>query len=202
VALEMKERGHRLIGVRLDSGDMIELSQGVRRILDEAGLPEVKIFASSGFDEFKIAKVIARGARIDAFGVGTKVGVSADAPYLDIVYKMVRCGERNIRKLSTGKINLAGCKQVYRKQDRDGRLLEDILAVREEVRQDGRPLLEEVMRQGRISRPLPDLQGIRERLRGELAGLDSKYQELQTEARFPVRISRRLAALQNPAGGG
>ena len=70
------------MGVRLDSGDMADLSHKVRKIFDNAGLFDVKIFASSGFDEFKIAKVIDQGAKIDAFGVGTKVGVSADAPIL------------------------------------------------------------------------------------------------------------------------
>jgi nicotinate phosphoribosyltransferase len=198
VALEMKERGHGLIGVRLDSGDMVELSKGVRRILDEVGLSEVKIFASSGFDEYKIADVIARGAVIDAFGVGTKVGVSADAPFLDIVYKMVRCGERNIRKLSPGKTTLAGCKQVFRKKDAGGRLLEDILGARDEDCPDGNPLLQEVMQNGRIIRPLPDLQHIRQHLADEMAGLGPTFKNLQTDARYPVRISRKLAALQNP----
>ena len=79
-AKKMEEKGHFLTGVRLDSGDMVMLSKKVRKILDDAGLFNVKIFASSGFDEFKIADCISKGAKIDAFGVGTKVGVSADAP--------------------------------------------------------------------------------------------------------------------------
>jgi len=98
VAKKMEEKGHFLTGVRLDSGDMVMLSKKVRKILDEAGLLNVKIFASSGFDEFKIADCISKGAKIDAFGVGTKVGVSADAPYLDIVYKIVRFKDRDTRK--------------------------------------------------------------------------------------------------------
>ena len=89
VALKMKQSGHSLLGVRLDSGDMILLSQQVRNLLDEAGLEQVKIFASGGFDEFKIKEALEAGAVIDAFGVGTNLGVSSDAPFLDIVYKLV-----------------------------------------------------------------------------------------------------------------
>jgi len=136
IAKEMQQGGHALIGVRLDSGEMAGLSQKVRKILDDAGLYDVKIFASSGFDEFKIAKVVSRGARIDAFGVGTKVGVSADAPYVDIVYKMVRFNERDIRKLSPGKSTLAGEKQVFRRSDQEGRYTEDIIGLRNESIED------------------------------------------------------------------
>ncbi len=112
VAKEMKKRGKSPVGVRLDSGKMADLSRKVRRILDDEGLSDLKIFASGGFDEFKIADIISKDAEIDAFGVGTKVGVSADAPYLNIVYKMVKFKDRHVRKLSPGKISLAGEKQV------------------------------------------------------------------------------------------
>ena len=86
----MEARGQRLESVRLDSGDMAAISKAVRRILDDNGLDYVRILASGGFDEHKIAQVLADGARIDAFAVGTKMGVSADAPYFDIAYKLVR----------------------------------------------------------------------------------------------------------------
>ena len=145
VAKEMKKKGHALLGVRLDSGDMVSLSQKVRKILDDAGLYDVEIFASSGFDEFKIAKVISEGAAIDAFGVGTKVGVSADAPFVDVVYKMVRFKGRDVRKLSPGKVTLAGEKQVFRKSDQNGRYLEDIIGQRNELIAEGKPLMENVM---------------------------------------------------------
>jgi nicotinate phosphoribosyltransferase len=154
VAKQMKENGHSLIGVRLDSGDMADLSQKVRKIFDDAGLSDVKIFASSGFDEFKIAEVISKGAKIDAFGVGTKVGVSADAPYLDVVYKMVRFKNRDVRKLSPGKITLAGEKQVFRKSDPNGRYLEDIIGLRGDIIEQGTPLLKKVMENGEILHPI------------------------------------------------
>lgn len=94
--------------------EQADLSRKVRKLLDEAGLEEVKIFTSGGFDECKIAKCLAEGARIDAFGVGTKVGVSAAAPYLDIAYKRVKYDGRPVLKLSSGKKTLVEEKQVLR----------------------------------------------------------------------------------------
>ncbi|MEE8432585.1 MAG: nicotinate phosphoribosyltransferase [Candidatus Desulfatibia sp.] len=196
VAKEMKQRGQALIGVRLDSGDMAGLSRKVRKILDDAGLHAVKIFASSGFDEFKIAKVVSQGARIDAFGVGTKVGVSADAPYVDIVYKMVRFNKRNVRKLSPGKSTLAGEKQVFRKSDREGRYLEDIIGLRNESMQDGRPLLEKVMADGKILRAHPALQAVQERFKKNFSSLDDRYKSIEDHIAYPVKLSRRLQELQ------
>jgi nicotinate phosphoribosyltransferase len=106
-ARQLQPRGISLKGVRIDSGDMVRLSREVRKILDSGGLADVHIFASSGFDERKIEAVLDDGAKIDAFGVGTKLGVSADSPYLDMVYKLVRFGGRDVRKLSPGKKTLA-----------------------------------------------------------------------------------------------
>jgi len=182
VAKEMQQKGNMLIGVRLDSGDMVDLSQKVRQILDDAGLYDVKIFASSGFDEYKIARYVSQGAKIDAFGVGTKVGVSADAPFVDIVYKMVRFNDRDVRKLSPGKITLAGEKQVFRRSDQQGRYLEDTIGLKDEAIEDARPLLEKVMEGGEILRPHPSLQSIQDRFKKNFAA--------------PVNISPRLQELQ------
>lgn len=198
VALKMKEEGKSLIGVRLDSGDMVALSRAVRRILDDAGLSDVKIFASSGFDEFKIADALAKGAKIDAFGVGTKMGVSADAPYLDIVYKMVRLGDRNVRKLSPGKVTLAGSKQVFRKVDDAGRFLEDAIGTHDERIETASPLLEPVMENGRTVRELPALADSRSRFEKDFACLDDRYKSIDKPHEYPVAISPRLAALQEP----
>ena len=196
IAKEMKQRGQALIGVRLDSGDMAGLSRKVRKILDDAGLHAVKIFASSGFDEFKIAKVVSQGARIDAFGVGTKVGVSADAPYVDIVYKMVRFNKRNVRKLSPGKSTLAGEKQVFRRSDREGRYLEDIIGLRNESIKDGRPLLEKIMADGKILRAHPALQAVQDRFKKNFSSLDDRYKSIEDHNAYPVKLSRRLEQLQ------
>jgi nicotinate phosphoribosyltransferase len=196
VAKQMKQKGHSLIGVRLDSGDMVELSQKVRKIFDDAGLSDVKIFASSGFDEFKIANVIARGAKIDAFGVGTKVGVSADAPYLDVVYKMVHYKDRDVRKLSPGKITLAGEKQVFRKSDPNGRYLEDIIGLRNDVVDQGTPLLKKVMENGEILQIHPSLQAIRESFKKNFALLDDRYKSILEYNAYPVKLSEHLNMLQ------
>lgn len=196
VAKEMQKKGHTLIGVRLDSGDMAGLSREVRKIFDDAGLYDVKIFASSGFDEFKIAKVISKGALIDAFGVGTKVGVSADAPFVDVVYKMVRFKGRDVRKLSPGKVTLAGEKQVFRKSDQNGRYSEDIIGQRDEIIAEGKPLLEKVMGNGKILRSHPQLQMLQEKFKENFAALDDRYKSIQDHKAYPVKLSTRLENLQ------
>lgn len=198
VAKEMAERNQKLIGVRLDSGDMADLSRQVRKILDEAGLPEVQIFASSGFDEHKIDHLVSQGGSIDAFGVGTKLGVSADAPYFDIVYKMVHFRERDIKKRSPGKVNLAGEKQVFRKTDESGRYLEDTIGLKaEDPPENTRPLLQTAMVQG--ARELPDatLDEIRSSVHFNLSCLPDQYQELAGGEAFPVRLSDRLSRIQH-----
>jgi nicotinate phosphoribosyltransferase len=196
VAKQMKQKGHTLQAVRLDSGDMVGLSQKVRRILDSAGLPEVQIFASSGFDEFALARLISRGARIDAFGIGTRMGVSADAPYLDMVYKMVRMGNRDVRKQSEGKITLAGEKQVFRQTTADGRLAGDIIGMRQEVMENANPLLAAVIKNGQPVGPLPPLTEIRQRFSETVARLDDRYKRLDDPDIYPVAVSKRLADLQ------
>ena len=130
VGREMAARGEKLRGVRLDSGDMVALSIEVRRLLDEAGLDYVTIFASSGFDEFKIARTQESGGPIDAYGVGSKLGVSADAPYFDIAYKLVQYADRPVMKLSTSKVTYVGKKQVFRSYDGNGQMAGDLIALR------------------------------------------------------------------------
>jgi nicotinate phosphoribosyltransferase len=196
VAKEMEKRGDNLIGVRLDSGDMVMLSKEVRKILDKAGLFNVKIFASSGFDEFKITDFISKGAKIDAFGVGTKVGVSSDAPYLDIVYKVVRFKDRDTRKLSPGKVTLAGKKQVFRKTDKQGMYLEDILGLRDEKIDDMQPLLEKVMEDGKCIGKNPSIQEIRSEFKNNFSFLHEKYKSLRDTKEYPVKLSPRLIELQ------
>ncbi len=196
VALEMKRRGKHLVGVRLDSGDMADLSIRVRRILDDAGLGDVKIFVSGDFDEFKIGDVLKKDARIDAFGVGTKIGVSADAPYLNVVYKMVRCGRRDIRKHSPGKRTLAGEKQVFRKMDQQGRYLEDVLGTRDESIPGTMPLLKPVMKKGKYLGIHPAIEELRNAFKANFSRLDDRYKSPQKGPDYPVIISSRLRVLQ------
>ncbi|MDR5696914.1 MAG: nicotinate phosphoribosyltransferase [Armatimonadota bacterium] len=149
VAGELRERGHRLRAVRIDSGDIADLSRRVRAVLDEAGFPEVQILASGDLNEHRIRALLADGAPIDAFGVGTEIGVPSDAPTLGGVYKLVE-DESGFRiKRSAGKITLPGRKQVWRVLS-GGRWVEDVIALDEEpTPPNGTPLLVEVMRDGR-----------------------------------------------------
>ncbi len=143
-----EERGEsfQVRGIRLDSGDIGALARRARSMLDKAGLTDVDIFASGGMDEWKITELLDADAPIDGFGVGTRMGVSKDAPGVDIVYKLTEYAGSGRLKLSSGKKILPGKKQVYRQMD-DGTAVRDIIGTPEEE-QDGRPLLEPVMKQG------------------------------------------------------
>jgi nicotinate phosphoribosyltransferase len=194
VAKEMESRGEKLRGVRLDSGDMASLSKEVRGILQEAGLGETSIFASGGFDEFKIAENLEKGGEIDGFGVGTKMGVSADAPYLDIAYKLVQYHSRPVLKLSSGKKTLVGEKQVYRVRE-DGSPVKDIIALREEE-YNGQPLLAYVMKDGTRQKPSEPLAEIRERFQEEFSTLPEPYKLLENPGEFPVELGPHLQKAQ------
>ena len=196
VALHMAREGHLLKGVRIDSGEMVETSRKVRKVLNDAGLHLVQVIATSGFDEFEIEKVLSSGAAIDAFGVGTKLGVSADTPYLDMVYKLARYDERDVKKTSPGKITLAGEKQVFRRTDQTGRFLTDILGVRSEAIEDTAPILIKVMENGRRIQPSPTLPEIRKKIQAGFSCLDDRYKYLDHPDNYPIRISRRLSEIQ------
>jgi nicotinate phosphoribosyltransferase len=196
VGKEMAERGESLKGVRLDSGDIARLSRKVRQVLVQAGIGDATIFASGAFDEDGIRRTLRRGGDIDAFGVGTKMGVSADAPYLDIAYKMVEYGQRPALKLSPGKATWAGKKQVFRLSSQAGRLKKDVIGLRDD-RLPGEPLLQRCMSRGKISARLPSLPEIRKRFLDEFARLDDKYKVIDGKGpHFPVSFSPRLRRLQ------
>ena len=194
VGREMASRGHSLRGVRLDSGDMAQLSKEVRSILDEAGLREVKIFASGGFDEHKIDDVVKRGAKIDAFGVGTKMGVSADAPYADIAYKLVKYAGRPVLKLSSGKRSLASEKQVFRNV-RNASPSGDVIGLKDEELA-GEKMLRSVMKDGKAVSGPDSLAEIRERFLDEFERLDPAYKAIRAPAPYPVELSEKLRRLQ------
>ena len=197
VAKELEADGHRLTGVRLDSGDFDDLSRRVRRILDDAGLEYVRIVASGGLDEYELERLIQGGAPIDMFGVGTRVGVSADAPYCDMVYKMVRYDGRSVMKLSAGKSSLPGGKQVFRRYDHDGKMVDDVIALEDETVASGQPLLTLAMTDGRRATPASPIDDSRRRVADGLATLPNEYKKLREPARYPVSVSdgvRRLEA--------
>lgn len=143
VAGELRAAGGRLRGIRIDSGDLVELSRRARAALDEAGHEDVAIVASGGLNEMRITELVAAGAPIDAFGVGTDLVVSMDRPAVDIAYKLVDYDGRPVVKRSPGKATLGGAKQVFR----SGSPAEDVLGLREEDL-PGRRLLRPVWRDG------------------------------------------------------
>ncbi|MFP3870597.1 MAG: nicotinate phosphoribosyltransferase [Syntrophobacteria bacterium] len=197
VAAEMRQAGKTLRAVRLDSGDLVQLSRQVRELLDNSGFPEVRIFASGGLDEYRIQRMLTAGARIDAFGVGTKLGVSADAPYLNMAYKMVDYNGRPVLKLSSGKESLAGAKQVFRYRHRQQGFSRDLIGLHNETIAEAEPLLVPFMREGKRLSPSEPLPSIQQRFRAEFADLPPIYKELQGNPNYPVEITHRLQALQD-----
>lgn len=180
------------IGVRLDSGNLDQLAREARAILDEAGFPSARIFASGGLDEHEVAELVRGGAPVDAFGIGTQLGVSADAPYVDTVYKLVEYDGRPAMKLSAAKATAPGRKQVWRRDGED-----DVLALRDEAEPSPgwRALLEPVMRDGRRLQPDPSIARMRERFRSDLERLPAKAMRLAHAEHVHVRHSDALTAL-------
>jgi nicotinate phosphoribosyltransferase len=195
IAPGLKARGVTLRSVRLDSGDLAALAFAVRAILDEGGLKEVGIFASGGLDEQEIARLLAAGAPIDGFGVGTALVVSADAPALDCAYKLQEYAGQPRRKRSAGKATWPGRKQVFRSYGSDGRMLRDVLAVEGDA-QSGEPLVTQVMAAGkRLAAPEP-LDAARARVRREIARLPEHLKKLEDSATpMPVEVTPALRAL-------
>jgi len=199
-ARKVVELAHSLAGqgaafraVRLDSGDLAAHARRVRRILDEGGLRDVQIVASSGLDEHAIAALVASGAPIDRFATGTKVVTSADAPYLDCAYKLVEYAGRPRWKRAEGKQTWPGRKQVWRTRNAAGVLVSDCLAQVSETVKGATPLLEPVMRAGRRLGPRRPLEQIRSAALAEVRGLPEGVRSLEPGPRFPVRVSERLA---------
>jgi nicotinate phosphoribosyltransferase len=182
----------RIGAVRLDSGDLASLARDTRRMLDAAGLQQVRIFASSGLDEWEIAKLLNAGAPVDGFGVGTGMSVSDDAPALDIAYKLSEYGGEGRTKLSRHKPILPGRKQVFRQQA-DSKAVGDVIARTGEQLQ-GRALLRVAMRGGRrIPDADEDLESIRQRAKEEMAMLPAHVTSLElADPPYPVRTSTAL----------
>ena len=199
VAKELEKQGFKLRGVRIDSGDLVEISQKVRKMLDKNGLSYVQIFASGDLDEYRIEELLKKGAKIDAFGVGTRMGTSADRPYVDIIYKLCEKSDAEgnfypIMKLSEGKATLPGRKQVFRFLDDKGNFVKDVIALEDE-KINGEPLLVKVMEKGKIVYDLPSLEEIRKRALDNLEKLPEKYKRLRGAAKYPVRLSPKLSRL-------
>jgi nicotinate phosphoribosyltransferase len=183
----------RLRGVRLDSGDLAALAKEARAILDAAGLGRLQILASGGLDEYEIDRLVRAGAPIDAFGIGTEMSVSGDAPALDIAYKLTEYAGLGRMKLSPGKRTLPGRKQVFR-TFRDGVATGDVIGNHEESL-PGVPLLQPVLRHGRRLGQTPPLRHIRAYAADAIASLPRPMVSLQPlETAYEVLVSPRLTA--------
>jgi nicotinate phosphoribosyltransferase len=210
-----RDFGPSIPAVRLDSGDLCELSKQVRQILDEAGMTETKIFASSDLNENKIAEMISRGAQIDSFGVGTELATSYDSPALSGVYKLVAIEENgrvSMRiKLSHDKATYPGAKQVWRSTDEMGKYAGDMITLEDErspevagsgVAGSWRPLLVPVFKEGRVVEGFDAAEQTRfarlNRARDQAAQaikcLPHNLLALDSEATYPVHFSDLLTS--------
>jgi nicotinate phosphoribosyltransferase len=188
-----RELGERFLvsAVRIDSGDLLELSRSARALLDRSGLNRVRIVASGGLDEQKVAALVTAKAPIDAFGVGTALAVSEDAPSLDFAYKLVEYDGRPRIKLSADKVSLPGRKQVFRSSDGDV-----VGCFREAL--GGQRLVVPVMRDGRRLLPDPPLFEVRRSAAQQLSRLPERVRALaDAEPRYRVEVSARLCALRD-----
>jgi nicotinate phosphoribosyltransferase len=195
LAPRLARDGIRIRAVRLDSGDLAEHARQVRKIFDEGGLGEVKIFASGGIDEFTLRELVSvRRAPIDGFGIGSGMDASYDVPTLDCAYKLQEYAGRPRRKRSEGKATWPGRKQVLRSYADNGQMRGDVLALEHE-RDSGEPLLRQIMRAGQRLPGLETLEQARERCRAELSRLPPALRELDAAPPYPVAVAASLRAL-------
>lgn len=208
VADQMRRQGFELQGVRLDSGDLADLSLKARTILDGSDLKNTSIFASGNLNEYKIHDLIAKNAPIDAFGVGTDMVVSGDAPSLDLAYKLNEYDGIPRIKTSEGKLTLPGKKQVFRAIGADGHFYADLIGLADEtaslVARQFNPIPSEVatllslqFKDGRRLMPRPMLTESRARFLNTLERLDQLYKELEQPEAFPARYTFALSAMLN-----
>lgn len=197
----LKKERQKILGVRIDSGNLVEISKYVRSYLDRAGLIDVIIFASGNLDEYKIKELIEKKAPIDAFGVGTNMGTSSDLPFSDVIYKLVEVGNLNgeflpVMKLSSEKTTYPLRKQVFRKFAQNKLIKQDYIGLLGENL--GKPLLRKVMGQGEILQPKQDLNSQRAKFKKKIESLPSFLKEIHLpqitpeKALYPVAISNKL----------
>ncbi len=177
--------------VRIDSGDLGALARQSRAILDHHGRSAVKIVASGDLDEDRIAQLVASGAPLDAFGVGTELVTSRDAPALAMVYKLVELEGEGKFKLSEGKQTYPLAKQVFRRRDSDGRFCGDFVVGADETA-EGEALLVPVLESGRLVTGLPSLESVRNRCREQLDALPERLLRLDAQPDYPITYGERL----------
>ncbi|MBI2559589.1 MAG: nicotinate phosphoribosyltransferase [Planctomycetes bacterium] len=186
-------------GVRLDSGNLLELSVKVRRTLDEKGLTHVKILASGDLNEYIIDDLLKNGAPIDSFGVGTEMVTSKDAPALGGIYKLVELvkDENTIPKMkfSEDKATYPSKKQVYRRLDNDGFFTEDIVGLEGEGLTE-KQLLVQAVRNGTLCYELPTINEIQKNTIENLSHLPGRYKRIKYPDSYTVAWSERLEQLK------
>jgi len=193
LAPRLAAQGITVAGVRIDSGDLGEHARRVRRILDDGGLPAVKIVASGGLDEDALLALSRAGAPIDSYGVGTSLTTASDAPALDCAYKLQEYAGMARRKRSEGKATWPGRKQVWRRYDEGGRLAGDLVSLAKD-RQEGEALLRPAMRGGRCLSDNPDLAAARNHANDQLVRLPEPLARLEPYT-YPAEISASLREL-------
>jgi nicotinate phosphoribosyltransferase len=199
------QTGVPLGGVRLDSGDLLTLSRAARGLLDDAGMTATMIVGSGDLEEHQITQLVAAGAPIDVWGVGTELGTSRDAPALGGVYKLVADAVRidaqwrPVRKRSPAKETIPGPKQVFRSH-RDGVMVGDVIAEASEDH-SGRPLLALFVDDGELVRREP-METMQARALRDLGELPEWLRRVRPagDAAYPVAFSPRLAELVSTLG--
>jgi nicotinate phosphoribosyltransferase len=193
LAPELERQHIRIKGVRIDSGNLADHARQVRQILDAGGLRQVTIFASGDLDEYLLRDMLATGAPVDGFGVGTRMDTSSDVPYLDCAYKLQEYAGKARRKRSEGKQTWPGRKQVYRSYDANGRMASDIVTLEGDI-QPGEPLVKQVMRNGKRMANAT-LGEVRSHAAASLARLPEGLKLLQEPCCYRVEIGNALREL-------
>lgn len=188
LAQKLRMEGARIAGVRIDSGDLTQAAAEVRRILDRGGCEDIRIIVSGGLDEYAIEAMQAARAPVDTYCLGTRLSVSDDAPSLDCAYKLQQYEGRPCRKLSQWKETWPGPRQVYRQYDASGYIGIDMLACEGE-KLEGKPLLTEVMSDGRRLSASPPLRDVRDYCAEQLARLPPSLRSLERVLQAPVKVS-------------
>ncbi|MDH3741390.1 MAG: nicotinate phosphoribosyltransferase, partial [Hyphomicrobiales bacterium] len=187
-------KGIAVLGVRLDSGDLAAHAQNVRKILDDAGLNATQIVASGGIDEFELQKLSASAAPINTYGIGTSLVTSEDTPALDCAYKLKAYAGKPRRKLSEGKAFWPGATQAFRRYDANGCMRGDVIG-RAGDKVKGEPLLQPIVRNGRLVGSLPTLEAARQHAAGELERMPAHFKRLETIPAYAIDVTGNLRQL-------
>jgi nicotinate phosphoribosyltransferase len=190
--------GNKIFGVRIDSGDLIENSLKVRKILDENGCKDVIIVASSDLNEYKIKNLLDNHAPIDAFGIGTELVTSRDDPALAAVYKLVEYQGKPRIKTSEDKLTYPGKKQLYRLYDNDEKFIKDTITLEEELKPPHcEILLNQILDKGKLLVDIPNLKEIQQYYLQNINKLPDKFKSLDNDVKYKVEISEELQKLTN-----